>query len=431
MAVTRRSQRLSTQGQAEADTHREEAAGEDTADRHETEDEHRQPSDATGADGAVHGAVRRVLRHSSGSGGRLSRVDDVLHRLKRQRERTEAREWLDDEQRLVAGEDEEQAEAEAEAQTEQRRAGGGDGDSDGLTSVPRKRQRSQRSRRTSHRSSAADEYDDGSGFVVYSDEDAHEEAVDEDDSGSDTGAAGEETIAHMRLHNQLQRARSGSVSDDEDEDDGQGMTGTAMRVRSKPHSAASSPWPALFSLHRSQSPFGPVLSLDAAFHYWAQYLAAVLVDDAASAAVLTSSSARCVLSAVKVVEEQFDSRLANWVKPSTWEQRGMERFHTAVTQLPYITSRRLNTYDAISEDTQQTDAAPADSGSLSLSSGLCDTCRGQHQATHYVELFGVPYDFQRLTHPFDNQRIFACPTQTQTHTRAHALLSQHSHGRPT
>ena len=349
---------------------------------------------------------RYVFRPSSAASGRLSRVDHVLHRLKRQRERRESREWLH-EAGPLEGDEEEGTETDAggvphpAAEAAGQAAGECELESDGgeedeveaaVSPAPRKRARSHRTRGSSHRGSAAEEYDDGSGFVVYSDEETYGEEEEEgeegrEDSGSEE-AARDETIAHMWLHNQLQAG-----SDDELDEGGRSTHGTAH--------TASSPLAAVFSASRSH--LAPVQSLDVAFRYWLHYLASVLLDEAASAAIL--SDARWIVEkAVKVVEEQFESRINNWVQSSTWQQRGRERFYTAVTQLPYITSRRLNAYDAISDSTEQGEVEPV----LGSGSRTCDTCHGQHQATHYVEIFGVPYDHQQLRHPFDKERIFRC-----------------------
>ena len=437
MPVTRRSQQASlraeqthTQTSDEKQQASMQAAG---ADEEEEEEASEAAEEAAAEEQRLSGGGRRYGQQRPSR--RLSRVDDVLHRLKRQRERKESREWLgerkeqqqgDDEadeewsgERKAGAEDEEQAGPELyEAPEEEAAEGGEEEEEEGsvvVSTVSRKRRRYPFSRRSGplRRShiSAADEYDDGSGFVVYSDEEETDERAaggaggaggeggsDEAEAElSDAEAAGDERIEHMRLHNQLQAG-----SDDDDGD----VTAAADsgEQRGAAHTA-SSPLAALFS-HSSRAAFGPVQSLDVAFHYWAQYLASVLLDEQASATVLASASARWLVDkAVKVVEEQFESRLTNWVTSALWLQTPRERFYQAVTQLPYITSRRLNAYDAAADgmdEAQHIDVEALGSGSV------CDTCRGQHQATHYVEIFGVPYDFQQLAHPFDTDKIFQC-----------------------
>ena len=347
----------------------------------------------------------RVRSAASRSGGRLSRVDDVLHRLKRQRERREGREWMEGEGEEEMEEEDEEAESEAEptaADYEQQQQ-------QLCSPVPPSRRRPKRARseRSSHRLTAADEYDDGSGFVVHSDE-ADEDEEQQQPMGGGREEEADEAIGHMRLHNQLQAASD----DDDDDDDG----GHAEAVERGAAHTASSPLAALFP--HSHSYFGPVLSLDVAFHYWMQYLASVMVDEAASSSLLSLSAVRWLLDkAVKVVEEQFDSRLSNWVQSSLWQQRGRERFYTAVTQLPYITSRTITAYDAAS------DSEGLSQAELEETAGggrLCDTCRGQHQASHCVEIMGIPYDCQQLKHPFDAEKIFRCP-----------LTASHSHSQRT
>ena len=403
MTVTRRSQRASLSQETETNAASEERKEEEAVDG-EVEEVKRYSERAgpdTTSSGSSSSSRRYVLRGSiSGGTERLSRVDSVLHRLKRQRERREGREWMDGEERAEAKEHEEGTDAnvgrelpeppesEAADGAEEGEYEGVDYESAAVSPPVRKRVRSHHTR-----NSAADEYDDGSGFVVYSDEETHEADEDEDEGGGEEEEANE-TIGHMRLHNQLQTGNS-----DDEYGDGRGAT-----------LSSSTPLAILFTHPTSHSSL--VLPLDAAFGYWMAYLAAVLIDQSVSASLLsTSTTRRLLLRAVQCVEEQFLSRLEKWVKSSTWE-RGRERFHIAITRLPYITSRRLNAYDAFNDSSEaQSDTESVDGGS---GGRTCDTCRGQHTATHLVEVMGVPYDFQHLTHPFDTERIFGCQQRTRS-----------------
>ena len=508
MPITRRSQRAALEVEADSslsDEHnghhhqqqQQQAVEEMQQEEEEEEDEEsdqQQPQQQTTSDVSDNSRPGLRLRsarreHASRASGRLSRVDAVLDKLKRQRERTQGRDWISDE---------EEEEGEEQQQDEQGREGAevDDGqrvhhrrpqqrqlasaaargavgsvlaqyeeDDDDFdvgepSPPPRKRARSQRSsgssrRTSSHRFSAADEYDDGSGFVVYSDEDeeadyddnqqaqqdGRQEAEEEWDNGQgqaeeeeeEEDDEGNETIGHMRLHNQLQ---AGS-DDDSAGGDGAGSSSSRRRLSQVRHRGAAhtalSPLAALFA--HSRSHFGPVLSLDVAFRYWMTYLASVLLDANASSQLLNASSTGYLLNkAVKVVEEQFESRLSNWVQSTTWAERPRERFHTAITQLPYITSRTLSAYDTMSDSARAAAAGPhsdeTDEGEAAgasvwdSSSTLCDTCRGQHQATHYVEIFGVPYDHEELKHPFDAERIFPCQSHKHTLSLPHIATCQ-------
>ena len=333
-------------------------------------------------------SARYVLRSPTSKGARLSQVDAVLDRLKRQRRREEGRAWIDSRQRSDNGvgdgaegaenwPEEEQEQQEVEEEEEEEAA------------INRKRARPERSAAAAERAVDEDDIgdDDDAAFIVGDDEEAEAEGEGE---GGEAEADSDGAIGHMRLLHRMQMEQEG-LREDDDDPGGNGDEG------SHSHSLPSSS-PLFASLSLSLP-----LDLPSALRVYALYLSAVLVDAEVSGwAMSLPSIDRLLNAAAQKVEESFVQQRTLWVRSQLWEQAGRaESFLRPLDRLPYATSTRAQPADAMDPQT-----------GVRLAQSPCAACGRAHELTHTVRLFGVPYDEQQLQHPFEPQDIFSGQPRT-------------------